>query len=77
MHLACVLLNMSMPESLVAATLNAASALGLSKDYGSLSRGKYADMVIINAPRSVALWFTNTRCKIIQSLILKQINFSM
>ncbi|XP_022300190.2 putative imidazolonepropionase [Crassostrea virginica] len=51
MHLACVLLNMSMPESLVAATLNAASALGLSKDYGSLSRGKYADMVIIDAPR--------------------------
>nr|XP_011420937.2 probable imidazolonepropionase [Crassostrea gigas] len=51
MHLACVLLRMTMPESLIAATLNAASALGLSKDYGSLSRGKYADLVIIDAPR--------------------------
>ncbi|XP_048741055.2 probable imidazolonepropionase [Ostrea edulis] len=51
MHLACVLLRMSMPESLVAATLNAAAALDLSKDYGTLSRGKYADMVIFDAPR--------------------------
>lgn len=41
-----------MPESLVAATLNAAAALDLSKDYGTLSRGKYADMVIFDAPRS-------------------------
>lgn len=46
-----------MPESLIAATLNAASALGLSKDYGSLSRGKYADLVIIDAPRSKKLFF--------------------
>lgn len=52
MHLACVLLRMTMPESLIAATLNAASALGLSKDYGSLSRGKFADLIIIDAPRS-------------------------
>lgn len=51
MHLACVLLRMTMPESLIAATLNAASALGLSKDYGSLSRGKFADLIIIDAPR--------------------------
>lgn len=41
-----------MPESLIAATLNAASALGLSKDYGSLSREKFADLIIIDAPRS-------------------------
>lgn len=45
-----------MPESLIAATLNAASALGLSKDHGSLSRGKYADLVIIDAPRSEKLF---------------------
>lgn len=46
-----------MSESLIAATLNAASALGLSKDYGSLSRGKFADLVIIDAPRSEKLFF--------------------
>ena len=49
MHLACVNLHMSMPEALAAATINAAAALGLSKDYGSLEEGKWADMIIINA----------------------------
>ena len=49
MHLACVNLNMSMAEALAAATINAAAALGLSADYGSLEEGKMADMVIINA----------------------------
>ena len=49
MHLACVNLHMSMPEALAAATINAAAALGVSEDYGSLEEGKWADMVIINA----------------------------
>ena len=48
MHLACVNLRMSMPEALAAATINAAAALGLSQDYGSLEEGKWADMIIIN-----------------------------
>ncbi|XP_062611557.1 probable imidazolonepropionase [Saccostrea cucullata] len=51
MHLACVILRMTMSEALIAATLNSASALGLSKGYGSLSPGKYADMLIIDAQR--------------------------
>ena len=46
MHLACV---MSMPEALAAATINAATALGLSEDYGFLEEGKWADIIIINA----------------------------
>ena len=49
MHLACVNLHMSMPEALAAVTINAAAALGLSEDYGSLEEGKWADMIIINA----------------------------
>lgn len=51
MHLACVNLHMSMAEALSAATINAAAALGVSEDYGSLEEGKWADMVIINASK--------------------------
>ena len=49
MHLASVNLHMSMPEALAAATINAAAALGVSEDCGSLEEGKWGDMVIINA----------------------------
>ncbi|KYR02540.1 imidazolonepropionase [Tieghemostelium lacteum] len=48
MNLACVLMKMNMSEALVAATLNSAASLGLSKSHGSLEVGKYADMLIIN-----------------------------
>lgn len=51
MHLACILLHLSMPEALVAATLNAAASLGKSATHGSLEVGKLADMVVIDAPR--------------------------
>ena len=53
MHLACVNLHMSMPEALAAATINAAAAVGVSEDYGSLEEGKWADMIIINANKLV------------------------
>ena len=53
MHLACVNLHMSMPEALAAATINAAAALGVSEDYGSLEEGKWVDMIIINANKLV------------------------
>lgn len=51
MHLACVNLHMSLPQALVASTLNAAKALGKSDTHGSLSPGKVANMVLIEAPR--------------------------
>ncbi|XP_060699259.1 probable imidazolonepropionase [Hemiscyllium ocellatum] len=51
MHLACVNMKMSMNESLVAATINAAYALGKSYSHGSLEVGKQGDLLIINAPR--------------------------
>lgn len=51
MHLACVLLGLTMEEALVAATLNAAAALGKAGQHGSLEVGKYGNMVLINAPR--------------------------
>lgn len=51
MHLACVLMHMSMPEALIAATLNAAAALGLAETHGTIEAGKYGDMVVIDANR--------------------------
>ncbi|XP_073692461.1 probable imidazolonepropionase [Garra rufa] len=51
MHLACVLMKMSMPEALAASTINAAYALNRSHSHGSLEIGKQGDLVIINAPR--------------------------
>jgi len=50
MSLACLILRMTMPEALVAATLNAAGSLKCSDRYGSLEVGKSGDMVIINSP---------------------------
>lgn len=51
MHLACVLLHMSMPEALAASTINAAASLGLSSQRGSIEVGKAGDLVVINANR--------------------------
>ena len=51
MHLASVILRMSMNESLVAATINSAASLGRSETHGSLEVGKVADLVIVDAPR--------------------------
>ena len=51
LHLACVLLHLSMEEALVAATINAAASLGKADTHGSIEVGKIADMVIIDAHR--------------------------
>lgn len=55
MHLACVNLRMTMEESLVAATINAAASLGRAHSHGSLEPGKVADMLVIDAPRYIGL----------------------
>ncbi|WAR25233.1 HUTI-like protein, partial [Mya arenaria] len=51
MHLACVLLHISMPEALNAATINAAHALGVSDMHGSLEVGKYGNLVILDSDK--------------------------
>ena len=50
MNLACVIMHMSMPEALVAATINAAQALGQSKMHGSLEKGKWGNLLLLDAP---------------------------
>lgn len=49
MHMACVLLRLTMPEALVASTINAADSLGCSHMYGSLEVGKRGDLVVVDA----------------------------
>ena len=51
MHLACVLLHMSMPEVLCAATINAAHALGVADQHGSLEVGKLANMIVLDTEK--------------------------
>jgi imidazolonepropionase len=49
MNLACVTMKMTVNEALVAATLNAAKALGKSAEFGSIEAGKRGDMVVVAA----------------------------
>jgi imidazolonepropionase len=48
--LACLQLGLSVAEALVSATVNAAYAIGLGDEVGSLQPGKRADLVILTEP---------------------------
>jgi imidazolonepropionase len=58
MTLACLNLRLTPDEVLVAATINAAYAVGLGEEVGSLEGGKAADLVIWNVPtsRQIPYW---------------------
>ena len=58
MMLACRLFRLTPEECLAGATLNAAKALGLQHDRGTLEVGKRADIAIwdISHPRELAYW---------------------
>jgi imidazolonepropionase len=49
-NLACLQLKLSPSEAIAAATLNAAHALGLAHEVGSLEVGKRADLLVVDAP---------------------------
>ena len=48
--LACRTLGMSVAEAIVAATINAAHALGLGREVGSIEAGKRADVIVCEVP---------------------------
>jgi imidazolonepropionase len=50
MTIACTQMKMSPEEVIIASTLNAAAALNLSHEVGSIETGKKADMVVLDIP---------------------------
>jgi imidazolonepropionase len=48
--LATLGMGLGVAEAITASTLNAAAALGRADDIGSIEEGKFADLVILNAP---------------------------
>lgn len=48
--LACLQMKMTPAEAIVAATINAAHAIGMEKRVGSIEEGKYADFLITDMP---------------------------
>jgi imidazolonepropionase len=57
--LACLRLGLSPAEALVAATINAAHAIGLGGEVGSLEVGKRADLLVLRYPSyaHIPYWF--------------------
>eukprot|EP01086_Lenisia_limosa_P017759 TRINITY_DN9186_c0_g1_i1.p1 TRINITY_DN9186_c0_g1~~TRINITY_DN9186_c0_g1_i1.p1 ORF type:complete len:429 (-),score=148.66 TRINITY_DN9186_c0_g1_i1:30-1154(-) len=49
MHLSCVNMRMTMNESLVASTINAAKSIGCSATHGSLEANKAGDFLVVDA----------------------------
>jgi imidazolonepropionase len=58
MTLACLNLRLTPDEALAAVTINAAYAIGMGEEIGSLEGGKAADLVIWNVPssRQIPYW---------------------
>lgn len=54
LSLACIKLRMTPEEAINAATINGARAMELEKDYGSISVGKYASLIITRPIPSLA-----------------------
>ena len=55
MSIACTMMQMHPYEAISACTLNAAYALGMSDQVGSIEVGKKADLVILNTPNSLQI----------------------
>ena len=71
MNLACIMFRMSMEESLVAATLNAAASVGKSDKHGSVEVGKWGDLVIFDAPRWEHIIYQMNASEIISHVVKK------
>jgi imidazolonepropionase len=58
MTLACLNLGLTPDEALAAVTINAAHAIGMGDEIGSLESGKAADLVVWNVPtsRQIPYW---------------------
>jgi imidazolonepropionase len=64
-------MKMTPAEALNAATINSAAAMGESKDFGSISRGKVANFYITKPLPSLAYLPYAHQTPIIKSVVLK------
>lgn len=65
LSLACTHMKMTVPEAMVASTINGAHALDLAVRKGSIEPGKDADLAIFNVSdhREIAYWFGTNLCE--------------
>lgn len=71
MNLACIMFRMSMEESIVAATLNAAASIQKSNMHGSIEVGKWGDLVLFDAPRWEHVIYQMNASEIVSHVIKK------
>ena len=69
--LASVKMKMTPVEALNAATINSAAAMGESKDYGSITRGKVANFYITKPLSSLAYMSYAYQTPLIKHVVLK------
>jgi imidazolonepropionase len=64
MHLACSLFGLTPEEALAGMTRNAARALGLGEEIGTIDAGKEADLAVwdISQPAALGYWLGNPLC---------------
>lgn len=64
LHMACTLFRMTPEEALAGITVNAARALGLADDVGTLEPGKRADLALwdIDEPAELCYWLGGNPC---------------
>lgn len=58
MHMGCTFFHLTVAEAWAGVTLNAAKALGLSQELGTLSPGKWADFIVWDAPSPESLVYS-------------------
>ena len=61
MTLACLQMGMTPAEALTASTINGAYSLGLDDGVGSISVGKRADLVVLDAPNHLHIAYNANR----------------